>query len=55
MEILDGRPCCPDFQKQCGKWATDLARAHDLLRSRLILRPLPSGRASLAVPLLSYC
>ena len=34
------------------KWVTDLACVHGLQRSRFLLRPLPSGRASLAVSLL---
>lgn len=37
------------FYTAFGKWVTDLACVHDLLRSRFLLRPLPSGRASLAV------
>ena len=36
-----------------GKWVTDLAN-FPYLRSRFLLRPLPSGRDSLAVSLLYY-
>lgn len=37
------------FIQLIGKWVTDLACVHGLQRSRFLLRPLPSGRASLAV------
>lgn len=37
------------FYTAFGKWVTDLACVHGLQRSRFLLRPLPSGRASLAV------
>nr|DAI87865.1 MAG TPA: hypothetical protein [Caudoviricetes sp.] len=40
------------FIQLIGKWVTDLACVHGLQRSRFLLRPLPSGRASLAVSLL---
>ena len=36
------------FIQHIGKWTTDLANSR-YLRSRFLLRPLPSGRASLAV------
>ena len=41
------------FYTAFGKWVTVLAGVL-LLRSRYILRPLPSGRASLAVSLLYH-
>lgn len=42
------------FYTAFGKWVTDLACVHGLQRSRFLLRPLPSGRASLAVSLLYH-
>lgn len=42
------------FYTAFGKWVTDLACVHGLQRSRFLLRPLPSGRASLAVSILYH-
>lgn len=42
------------FYTAFGKWVTDLACVHGLQRSRFLLRPLPSGRASLAVSIVYH-
>jgi hypothetical protein len=42
------------FIQLIGKWVTDLACVHGLQRSRFLLRPLPSGRASLAVSIVYH-
>ena len=42
------------FIQLVGKWVTDLACVYGLQRSRFLLRPLPSGRASLAVSIVYH-